>query len=79
MPMPPPKPTSEGPRDRQVLHEVRQVARAVQEHGPLQPDDLATLVGAPFWEEGRFERALAYALADGLVVRGQDGVLQPSV
>ena len=79
MPMPPPKPSTEGPRDRQVLSEMRQIARAVAENGPIQPEELVTLVGASYWEPQRFERALALALADGLVVRGEKGVLQPSV
>ena len=79
MPMPPPKPSTEGPRDRQVLSEMRQIARAVADNGPMQSEQLATLVGATYWEAGRFDRALALALADGLVVRGEGGVLQPSV
>jgi hypothetical protein len=79
MPMPPPKPSTEGPRDRQVLHEMRQIARAVEQNGPIQPEELAALVGAAYWEPGRFERALARAVADGLVVRGEGGVMQPSV
>ena len=78
MPMPPPKASTEGPRDRQVFHEMGQITRAVEHNGPTHPDQLATLVGATYWEHGRFERALALCLADGLVVRGPDGVLQPS-
>jgi hypothetical protein len=27
MPMPPPKPSTEGPRDRQVFHEMGQIVR----------------------------------------------------
>jgi hypothetical protein len=79
MPMPPPKPSTEGPRDRQVSHEMRQLLRAVEQNGPVRPEALATLVGAPYWEPGRFERALALALADGLLVSGEGGVLQASV
>ena len=79
MPMPPPKPSTEGRRDRQVAHEMRQLVRAVEQNGPVQPEGLATLVGAPYWEPGRFERALAQAVADGLLVRGEGGVLQASV
>jgi hypothetical protein len=79
MPMPPPKPSTEGRRDRQVFHEMGQITRAVEQNGPIQPEELAALVGASYWEPGRFERALALALADGLVVRGEGGVLQPSV
>ena len=72
MPMPPPKPSTEGPRDRQVTHETHQLVRALQAHGPHSAEDLALRVGAPYWETGRFERALQYALADGLVVRTAD-------
>ncbi len=79
MPMPPPKPTTEGRRDRQVFHEMGQLVRAVEHRGPCRPEELADLVGAAYWEPHRFDRALALALADGLLVRGEDGVLQASV
>ncbi|HET7196876.1 MAG TPA: hypothetical protein VFI99_17965 [Nocardioides sp.] len=78
MPMPPPKPSTEGRRDRQVFHEMGQLVRAVEAHGSTDPDHLATLVGAPYWEPDRFDRALSLALADGLLVRGPDGTLQAS-
>jgi hypothetical protein len=76
MPMPPPKATTEGPRDRQVFHEMGQLVRAVEANGPLDPDQLATIVGAPYWEQNRFDSAVAFAIADGLLVRGSDGTLQ---
>jgi hypothetical protein len=76
MPMPPPKATTESPRDRQVFHEMGQLVRALEHQGPQTPDDLASLVGSPYWESGRFDRALALAVADGLLVRGPDGRLQ---
>jgi hypothetical protein len=76
MPMPPPKATTESPRDRQVFHEMGQLVRALEERGPQQPEELSGLVGAPYWEKGRFDRALAFALADGLVVRDSEGRLQ---
>ena len=76
MPMPPPKASTESPRDRQVFHEMGQIVRALERRGPQHPDDLAVLVGAPYWEKGRFDRALAFTVADGLVVRGPDGRLQ---
>lgn len=79
MPMPPPKPSTEGRRDRQVFHEMGQLVRAVEANGPCTPDELATLVGARFWEAGRFDRALAFAVTDGLLVRGEDELLQASV
>ena len=78
MPMPPPKASTEGRRDRQVFHEMGQIVRALEESGPCEPDELATLVGARYWEAGRYDRALAFAVADGLVVRDADGRLQPS-
>jgi hypothetical protein len=69
--MPPPKASTESPRDRQVFHEMGQIVRALEAQGPQGVDDLARLVGAPFWESGRFERALAFAAADGLVLEGE--------
>jgi hypothetical protein len=72
MPMPPPKASTEGPRDRQVFHEMGQLVRALEQQGPQTPDDLQQLVGAAYWESGRFDRALALAAADGLVVLGPD-------
>ena len=72
-PMPPPKPTTEGPRDRQVFHEMGQIVRALEARGPQSPKQLAELVGASWWEEHRFDRALAFAVSDGLVHRTSDG------
>jgi hypothetical protein len=76
MPMPPPKATTESPRDRQVFHEMGQLVRAIEDQGPQTVDDLAHLVGATYWEGGRYDRAVALAVADGLLVRGPDGRLQ---
>jgi hypothetical protein len=73
MPMPPPKASTESPRDRQVFHEMGQIVRALEAQGPQRLEDLARLVGAPYWEAGRFDRALALAVADGLVVESPDG------
>ena len=73
MPIPPPKATTEGHRDRQVFHEIGQLVRALEANGPRTRDDLATLVGAAYWEADRFDRALAFAVADGLVTRAGDG------
>ena len=72
MPMPPPKASTESPRDRQVFHEMGQIVRAPEERGPLRQEDLADLIGARYWEAGRFERAMAFAVADGLAVQGPD-------
>jgi hypothetical protein len=78
MPMPPPKPTTEGRRDRHVFHEMGQIVRALETNGPQQPAELARIVGATYWEHGRFDRALAFAVTDGLVHRISDGSLAAS-
>jgi hypothetical protein len=75
MPMPPPKPSTEGRRDRQVSHEMGQIVRALEAEGPLTPQDLQRTVGAVYWDQDRFDRALAFAVADGLVYRTGDGTL----
>jgi len=75
MPILPPKPTTEGPRDRQVMAEVGQLTRALQTEGPQSSESLSGLVGANYWEPGRYERALTFAIGDGHVVRTADGRL----
>jgi hypothetical protein len=75
MPMPPPKASTEGHRDRQVFHEMGQIVRALEANGPCSPEDLQREVGATYWEQHRFDRALAFCVADGLVTRGSDGQL----
>jgi len=75
MPMPPPKASTEGPRDRHVHYEIGQIVRALQSQGPQRPEDLAAKVGAEFWEPGRFDKAVALAVSDGLVTRQGDGRL----
>jgi hypothetical protein len=77
MPMPPPKASTEGHRDRQVFHEMGQIVRALEANGPSTPDDVAGQVGATYWEKDRFDRALAFVVADGLASRGSDGLLHP--
>ena len=77
MPMPPPKASTESPRDRQVFHEMGQIVRALEAEGPSTVEELATRVGAAYWERDRFDRALAFTVADGLVSRGSDGLLHP--
>ena len=76
MPMPPPKATTESPRDRQVFHEMGQIVRALEQEGPQTPEDLERLVGATYWEGRRFERAVSFAVADGLVTRTAEERLQ---
>ncbi len=77
MPMPPPRPTTEGRRDRQAFHEMGQIVRALEANGPATPEVLQALVGATYWVEHRFQRALDLAVTDGLVSRMADGTLHP--
>jgi hypothetical protein len=44
-----------------------QIVRALEANGPCPPEELAQVVGATYWEPGRFDRALALATSDGLV------------
>jgi hypothetical protein len=73
--MPPPKASTEGPRDRQVFHEMGQIVRALEATGPQPEEELRRIVGADYWEGRRFDRALALATSDGLVLRTGDGRL----
>jgi len=52
-----------------------QIVRALEIEGPQAPDRLAEIVGARFWEQDRFERALAIAASDGLVVKTAEGTV----
>ena len=72
MPRPPPKPSTEGTRDRQTRHERDQLVRALQDEGPQHREGLEKLVGARYWDSGRFDRALTHAVSDGLVVQLND-------
>ncbi len=68
MPMPPPKASTEGRRDRQVFHEMGQIVRALEQQGPQTPGRAPSGSSARrYWEHHRFDRALAFAVADGLV------------
>lgn len=75
MPMPPPPASSEG-RDRRVEHEVLQILRALHAEGPQSEPDLARLVGAPFWDPGRFAHAISVAANDGRILRDEWGRLR---
>jgi hypothetical protein len=78
MPMPPPRASTEAFRDRHVAHEVKQIVRALRANGPLQPEELQQLLGGAYWEDGRFDRALAFAVQDGVIHRVSDGSLAAS-
>jgi hypothetical protein len=79
MPMPPPKATSVKRAGARRREQVRQIVRALMAEGELSRDDLARLVGAPYWKPGHFDRALQTAIAEGLVETTDDGRLTISV
>jgi hypothetical protein len=64
--------------DRHVLHEVGQMMRALEANGPRTEEELALLVGAPYWERNRFQRALSFMLGDGLLERDRGGLIRTS-
>ena len=55
-----------------------QIVRALEANGPQQPEELARMLGAGYWETGRFERALALAASDGLVFVTGEGTVSAS-
>jgi hypothetical protein len=73
--MPPPRASSEG-RDRRVEHEILQILRALHAEGPQSEPDLARLVGAPYWDPGRFAHAVSVAANDGRILRDEWGRLR---
>jgi hypothetical protein len=73
MPMPPPNPSTEPAPRRRQRREIEQIARALATLGATGRDELATAVGAAYWEPGRFDRALAAALSTGQLIVDADG------
>ncbi len=63
--------------DRHLLHEIGQLARALEANGPRTEEELALLVGAPYWERRRFQHALHLMLDDGMLRRDGSGLLWP--
>ena len=59
--------------DRQILHEVGQVIRALEANGPCTEEELAVLVGAVYWERNRYRRALTFMKSDGLLAQDEAG------
>ena len=72
MPMPPPSPSTEPAPRRRQRREIEQVARKLTALGPTGRDDLAAVIGAAYWEPGRFDRALAAAVSNGQLVVDAD-------
>jgi hypothetical protein len=73
MPLPPPGPTSQPAPGRRRRREIDQLQRALGERGALPHDELAEAVGAAYWDPGRFDKALAWALKHGWLREDADG------
>ena len=61
--------------DRHLLREVGQVVRALEANGRCTEEELAVLVGAPYWERNRFRAALDFARSSGMVQQDVRGLL----
>jgi MFS family permease len=59
--------------DRDLDREVEAIARALEEHGPVDAAELARLVGAPGWGPRRFRAALRQAVDEGRATRTSAG------
>ena len=53
--------------------EFDQIERALQDQGPSDVETLQRLVGAPYWQAGRFDKALSWGQQKKLLVRDDDG------
>jgi len=71
--MPPPKPSGESNRQPRRRREFEQIERALKDQGPADTETLQRLVGAPYWQAGRFDKALSWSLQKKLLVRDDDG------
>jgi hypothetical protein len=67
-------PTAEQDLDR----EIAEIARALDERGPTDRDQLAGLVGARYWGPGRFRAALDEAVDEGRAQRLSRNTYAPS-
>ena len=77
MPMPPPKPTTEGRRDRQAFHEMGQIVRALEANGPARPRSSRPSSARPTGRSTASSGRSTSAVTDGLVSRAADGTLHP--
>jgi hypothetical protein len=74
-PTDPDTPVATAGLDRHLLREVGQVVRALEANGRSTEEELAVLVGAPYWERGRYHRVLEFMKSDGLVTQDEAGVI----
>jgi hypothetical protein len=57
--------------------EIEVVARALEEHGPLEREELKRLVGGRYWGPGRFRAALRAATDEGKAARQSRTIYGP--
>ena len=62
----------------QLDREISVIAEALKQHGPLEHDELKTLVGGRYWGPGRFRAALRAAVDEGRVRRRSRTVFAPA-
>jgi MFS family permease len=58
--------------------EIEMIARALEEHGPLERDELKRLVGGRYWGPGRFRNALRAAVEEGRARRQSRTIYAPA-
>jgi MFS family permease len=63
------EPPTPGEPETALDHEIETIARAVQEHGEMEDDELYSAVGARYWGPGEFRRALREAVTDNRIAR----------
>ena len=72
-------PADAAPVSEQVLDEqILSIQRALDEHGPTERRELATLVGARYWGPGVFREALREATVDGDIRRTSRSTYAPA-
>jgi hypothetical protein len=69
----PSEPSNEAPRDTSVAQDIAAVTEALRGDGPADTAGLEARLGSRFPERHRLEKALEHAVAEGLVVREDDG------
>lgn len=69
------RPDSELAGGQRRRRESDQVVRALRAEGPASKEELATRVGATYWEGDRFDQCLTWALGKGLITQDADGRL----
>lgn len=73
MPVPSPRPTDEPQLNQRRRREFEQLERALTDKGPSDAETLRDLVGGAYWQSGRFDKALSWAVQKKMLVREDDG------